>query len=242
MDFAVSELLRRRRVGFFGGSFDPPHAGHLAVARAVRQALELDEVWFVPVGRQPLKEADGTSRLQAGYEDRVAMTELAVDGEPGFMVSRIDAPRPDGRPNYTIAALREIAEKETCQLYLVMGADAFRLLPHWHEATEIPFTATLVVVSRPGEDLGRFEDSLPAGVTVEEIVDSIRLRTCRIRDNRGRSGELYFLTDLQVPVSATALRLVLQAGDGLERALAVAGSVRDYIAAHGLYSGRQSVG
>src|ERR1700690_766755 len=89
------------RVAFFGGSFDPPHLGHLAIARAARDAFHLDTVLFAPVGVQPLKP-DGSS---ASFEDRLAMTRLAIDGEPGFAISLADAPKSpapgSAQPNYT---------------------------------------------------------------------------------------------------------------------------------------------
>ncbi len=97
------------RVAFFGGSFDPPHLGHLAVARAARAAFALDAVLFAPVGMQPLKP-EGSA---ASFEDRLAMTRLAIACEPGFEVSLVDAPRPAaGRkstPNYTIDTLEKLA-------------------------------------------------------------------------------------------------------------------------------------
>src|ERR1700728_4305611 len=90
------------RVAFFGGSFDPPHIGHVAVARAARQALHLDRVLFAPVGLQPLKPT-GPS---ASFEDRVAMTRLAIAGQPGFELSLADAPKAAGAaPNFTIDTL-----------------------------------------------------------------------------------------------------------------------------------------
>src|SRR5271166_4689651 len=89
------------RIAFFGGSFDPPHLGHLAVARAARAALGLDLVLFAPVGAQPLKPRGST----APFEDRLAMTRLAIHAEPGFAVSLADAPRPSGAPNYTLETL-----------------------------------------------------------------------------------------------------------------------------------------
>ena len=94
-----------RRIAFFGGSFDPPHLGHLAVARAAREALGLDTVLFAPVGAQPLKPVGST----ASFEDRVAMTELAIAGEPGFAISLADAPKPSGAPNYTLETLQKLA-------------------------------------------------------------------------------------------------------------------------------------
>ena len=97
-------LSRAQRIAFFGGSFDPPHLGHLAVARAAREALALDTVLFAPVGTQPLKPTGST----AGFDDRVAMTRLAIAGEPAFEISLADAPKPSGAPNYTLDTLRKL--------------------------------------------------------------------------------------------------------------------------------------
>ncbi len=91
-------------IGFFGGSFDPPHRGHIALARLAMDRLGLDRVLLAPVGVQPLKR----DRPQADYSDRVAMTRLAIEGQPGLEVSLIDAPRADHRPNYTIDTLRAL--------------------------------------------------------------------------------------------------------------------------------------
>src|SRR5208283_3810372 len=93
-----------RRVAFFGGSFDPPHLGHLAVARAAQRALGLDTVLFAPVGAQPLKPVGAT----ASFDDRVAMTKLAIAGEPGFAISLADAPKASGVPNYTLETLENL--------------------------------------------------------------------------------------------------------------------------------------
>lgn len=93
-----------RRIAFFGGSFDPPHLGHLAVARAARAALSLDDVLFAPVGAQPLKPRGST----AAFDDRLAMTRLAIDGDTGFSVSMADSPSGSGAPNYTLETLLRV--------------------------------------------------------------------------------------------------------------------------------------
>src|SRR5271170_3139996 len=92
------------RIAFFGGSFDPPHRGHLAIARAAIERLALDVVWMAPVGAQPLKPGG----FSTSYADRLAMVELAVVGEPRIVPSVIDAPRSDGEPNFTIDVLTSI--------------------------------------------------------------------------------------------------------------------------------------
>src|SRR5580658_4789331 len=124
------------RVAFFGGSFDPPHLGHLAIARAARTALKLDTVLFAPVGTQPLKEQGAT----ASYADRLEMTRLAIEGEPGFALSEADKPTASGIPNYTLETLEKLrSAMPGCALYSLMGADSFLGLRQWHRAAEIPF-------------------------------------------------------------------------------------------------------
>src|SRR5580698_610806 len=131
------------RVAFFGGSFDTPHQGHLAVARAAREALALDTVLFAPVGAQPLKPEGST----ASFEDRVAMTRLAIAGEPGFDVSLVDAPTPSAAPNYTFETLFDLRAQLPPKgaLFCLMGSDSFFGLRRWHRAAEIPFIAPLIV-------------------------------------------------------------------------------------------------
>ena len=129
------------RIAFFGGSFDPPHLGHLAIARAAREKLRLEMVLFAPVGHQPLKP-DGAS---ASFEDRVAMLRLAIAGESSFQLSMADAP--GETPNYTIDTLTRLREEldPAAELFLLIGADALRSLSQWHRAAEIPFAASLIV-------------------------------------------------------------------------------------------------
>jgi nicotinate-nucleotide adenylyltransferase len=158
-----------RRIAFFGGSFDPPHLGHLAIARAARDAFHLDTVLFAPVGVQPLKP-EGPS---ASFEDRLAMTRLAIENEPGFAISLVDAPKSplagSTQPNFTIDTLESLrAEFEPdCTLYCLMGADSFFGLRQWHRAAEVPFAAALIVASRPGQPLDRLQAALPPGLTLE---------------------------------------------------------------------------
>jgi nicotinate-nucleotide adenylyltransferase len=153
------------RVAFFGGSFDPPHLGHLAVARAAQAALGLDTVLFAPVGAQPLKPHGST----ASFEDRLAMTRLAIVDQPGFILSMADAPKAHGAPNFTIETLLALRAElpPGGEISCLMGADSFAGLKRWHRAAEIPFAAPLIVASRPGERLADLKAQLPEGVVVE---------------------------------------------------------------------------
>src|ERR1035441_7107189 len=118
----MSPPSKGSRIAFFGGSFDPPHLGHLEVARAAQAALGLDTVLFAPVGEQPLKSQGST----AAFAHRLAMTRLAIAGDPGFALSLADAPKPSGAPNYTFDTLTTLKSElpQGCALYFLMGADS----------------------------------------------------------------------------------------------------------------------
>ncbi|MGA2084712.1 MAG: nicotinate (nicotinamide) nucleotide adenylyltransferase [Terracidiphilus sp.] len=229
------------RVAFFGGSFDPPHLGHLAVARAARAALGLDPVLFAPVGAQPLKPHGST----ASFEDRLAMTRLAIAGEPGFAISLADAPKPSGTPNYTLETLLGLRAElpPDGALFCLMGADSFAGLRRWHRSAEIPFVAPLIVASRPGESLSDLKAALPEGLTVEAVPGpggvglEIEVRSYLLRNPAGDSAPFYLLPGLEVEISASEIREQVRAAAGgraPERELLPA-PVSAYIRAHGLY-------
>jgi len=232
---------RARRVAFFGGSFDPPHLGHLAVARAAKKALELNTVLFAPVGTQPLK----TNGAAAGFEDRVAMTRLAIANEPGFEVSLADAPKAEGAPNYTLETLDRLRGElgDHCLLYFLMGADSFLGLRKWHRAAEIPFAAPLIVASRPGQKMGGMKAALPAGLTMEgkalrdETRGGVKVRRLLLRNTLGDRAVLYVLPGLDVPISASSIREGIREGghgEATDSAL-VPEAVAAYVREHGLY-------
>lgn len=132
-------------VGLLGGSFDPVHLGHLIVARAVAEALGLDEVRFLPTAAQPLKQGVHG----AAVRDRVAMVTAAIAGEPGFALEAIEADRPG--PSYTVDTLRALRAREPGRAFaLLLGADAVRDLGQWREAEALPGLARLVAFTRAG--------------------------------------------------------------------------------------------
>jgi nicotinate-nucleotide adenylyltransferase len=235
-----------KRVAFFGGSFDPPHHGHLAVARAARDALALDTVLFAPVGAQPLKPQGST----ASFEDRVAMTRLAIAGDPGFAVSLADAPKPAAAPNYTIDTLLALRSElpPGGTLFFLMGADSFLSLRRWHKAVEIPFVAPLIVASRPGQPLEDLEAALPQGLTIEPALrahsfssesaeTSVDVRTFHIYGPGTSTAPLYLLPGLHIDISASQVREQILASPALGSPVPqlLCDSVLDYIRSHGLY-------
>lgn len=152
-----------RRVGLMGGTFDPIHYGHLAVAEEVRFTLDLAEMVFVPAGQPPHKQGV----MVTAAHHRVTMLELALASNPHFRISHIDIERPG--PSYTVDTLRLLHEQwgEGTGLYFVIGWDSLEYLLTWHDPAGIlAQLAALVAVRRPGyEDepgyLERMEQRLP---------------------------------------------------------------------------------
>ena len=135
---------RPLRLGVLGGTFDPPHVGHLVIAGQVAGALDLDRVVFVVAG-EPWQKADFSSA-----EDRLLMTALAAELHPKFAVSRIEIDRLG--PTYTVDTLTALHDfyGAGLELFFILGADALKLLPTWHRTESLPDLARFVAVCRPG--------------------------------------------------------------------------------------------
>jgi nicotinate-nucleotide adenylyltransferase len=225
------------RIGFFGGSFDPPHRGHIALARLAMESVGLERVLFAPVGVQPLKR----DRPQASFADRVEMTELAIAGEPGLELSLIDAPREDGRPNYTIDTVRGL--KKTLaggdEIFCLMGADSFLSIGKWYRAADLLVACDFVVAARPGFDLGKIAAALPASISVAscDAKSGDGLVLC-LRGAGSGESKLYLLPDLEEPASASGIRESLKRG--AEPRWELDPAVAAYIREHGLYRDRRA--
>jgi nicotinate-nucleotide adenylyltransferase len=201
------------RIALFGGTFDPIHRGHLALASAAASAFALDRVLFAPVGRQPLKAESPA----ATFADRLEMTRLAVASaaDPRFAVSSVDGPRPDGAPNYTVDTLAALArEAPAATLFVLTGADSFLTLRNWRSPAQLLALAEWIVVSRPEFPLSE-PQLAPLALTAAQ------------------RSRVHLLTTVHEDVSSTELRQRLHTGDPCPGLLPVA--VADYIQTHRLY-------
>jgi nicotinate-nucleotide adenylyltransferase len=180
------------RIGIVGGSFDPPHVAHLIMAETVREALRLDLVLFMPAGTQPLKQD-----REATHEDhRVAMTELAIAGNPAFALSRVDVDR-DG-PSYTADSLERLRQQyggpRQTAMWFVVGSDSLLNLHRWREPARILAQARLAVVRRPtfDADLVALEARVPGVTAAVDWVDAplMEISSTHIRERlrQGRSA------------------------------------------------------
>ena len=134
------------RLGLYGGTFDPPHHAHLALARLARDHLQLDELKLVPAGN-PWQKAD---RPMAPAADRAQMLRLAIQGEPGLVVDEIELRRPG--PSYTIDTVIELRHQQPdADWFLVLGQDQYARLHTWHRWQDLVSLVTLAVAGRDGE-------------------------------------------------------------------------------------------
>ncbi len=195
-------------IGIFGGTFDPPHIGHLVIADQAFTQLGLDEVWFMPAGQPPHKNGNHISHAR----HRLAMVKLAMNGHPGFKLSRVDIDRP--APHYSVTALEMLEAKHPQHDWcFIMGADSLGDLPHWHMPRRLIELATLAVAGRPGAhvDLIRIEDAVP-----------------------GVSERVQWVHSPLVDLSSTDLRQIVRDGKSLK--YLVPNEVADYIREHRLYA------
>lgn len=215
----AAERTRPTRLGLFGGSFDPPHKGHLHAARAAREAFLLDHVVFLPAARPPHKPG---RRLLAG-EERLVMLQLTVMEEPGFSVDGRELVR--AGPSYTIDTVREIllewGGEERVELYLIIGSDNLPGLPEWCEVEALLSLVRPVVVRREG--VPREGESLEALRALEGELSAAGVQKLA-------AGWL----DLPpVPASSTELRASLARGEDPHRLLVP--EVLEHVLERGLY-------
>lgn len=153
------------KIGVFGGTFDPPHLGHLALASAALEQLRLDKVLWLVAGQSPLK----LGRRLSPAEVRAEMVQAAIAHHPQFSLSRVDLDRPG--PHYTVEALALIVgEFPGAELYFIMGEDSLQDLPRWHDPGGIIARARLAVHDRPGAevDMRELESAIP-GVAAQVV-------------------------------------------------------------------------
>jgi nicotinate-nucleotide adenylyltransferase len=189
---------RPERIGLFGGTFDPPHLGHVAAADAVLEALDLDRLLLV-VAHDPWQKS--SSRVITPAEDRFAMTQALAEEIPGAEASRLEIDR--GGPSYTVMTVEVLraeaaaAGRPAPQIYLVIGADLAPGLGTWERADELKALVTVAVVSRPTTPTGA-TPTAPPGWRVQRVDGPlVDVSSSAVRDVLGRGGSV----DALVPPS-----------------------------------------
>lgn len=199
------------KIGILGGTFDPPHNGHLHMARAAQDALGLAEIIFMPAKQPPHKLDDPVSPL----ETRVAMLKRALAGEPTFVISMLEAERQG--PSYTVETLRILRRKlgDDAEIFFIIGEDSLVNFPTWHQPREIVKLCKLAVLQRPkyDVDLDALDKRVPG---VKASVVLIRAR--------------------ELDISSSDIRERVARGESIRKL--VPARVADYIELHHLYQSR----
>jgi len=184
-----------KRIAFYGGSFDPIHRGHLAIAHALVEQFELDEFVFIPAFHAPHK----LRKKPTSAYDRYAMLCLITQNEPNISVSKMEIEMPE-RP-YSVETLTTLnAEFPNDQIYFVMGADSWMDITTWREWEKVLSLSNHIVVTRPGIEIG-----------FSHVTDAIRSRIIDMRSDNPQSAipdpqSIYITDTVNLDISATEIR------------------------------------
>jgi nicotinate-nucleotide adenylyltransferase len=232
-------------IGLFGGTFDPIHRGHLALARAARERCNLSRILFVPADVPPHKQRQPLS----AFAHRYAMIALATAQEKDFVPSLLEAPEDfdappakgktrTAKPNYTIDTVRRLKQsfKKADRLFLLIGIDAFDEIAKWHQAEALFRECEFVVASRPGYSLAVVANALPESLRPRQEVTRPFHKQAATGDLVLSGVTIHLLDEVYQPISSTTIREAAAAGKPLGRLLEPV--VADYIKKVGLYKGR----
>ena len=221
----------------FGGTFDPIHNGHTAIAREAADKLNLKKVFFAPSDVPPHKRA----KKLTPYSDRYEMVVLALrdTGDKRFVASAIELEMNQEKgkhsPSYTIDTLERLSKglKKSDRLFFLIGIDAFMDIAKWHRAEEVLKFCDFVVASRPGFSLADIARALPASLQPRESVMKPFAKSAAQGEFIHAGVRLHLLNTVKVALSASEIRKAVVSGRSLKKY--VSPSVADYINKNGIY-------
>jgi nicotinate-nucleotide adenylyltransferase len=219
------------RIALFGGTFDPVHLGHLAVARAAAEKFDLGRIYFVPADIPPHKQ----KRPLTAFQHRFAMLALAAAEEPRFVPSLLDAPT--GQANYSIDSVRRFKKtlKKSDKLYFLVGMDAFQDIATWRQPEDLLAECDFIVASRPGYSLAEVGRALPKTLRPPEpVLKALARQTSSSGEIALNHAVIHLLPEVHERVSSTQIRAAArQSVKQLSRY--VPRLVAEYIKKEGLY-------
>lgn len=240
-------------IGLFGGTFDPIHRGHLALARAARERCKLSRVLFVPANIPPHKQREPRS----AFAHRYAMVSLATAEEKDFVPSLLEAPeneapenlnsvgrdkekstRSSAKPNYTIDTVARLKQslKQIDRVFLLIGIDAFEDIAKWHQVEALFRECAFLVASRPGYSLADVANALPESLRPRRELTQPFQKQAAAGDLVLNRVTIHLLESVYQPISSTAIRQAAAAGKPLGKFVDPA--VAEYIKKTGLYKSR----
>jgi nicotinate-nucleotide adenylyltransferase len=226
-------------IGLFGGTFDPVHRGHMALARVALQHYKLNRIYFVPANIPPHKQ----NQPLTPFVHRFAMLALATAEEKAFVPSLLEAAEetapnrkgPQEKPNYSIDTIRRLKQgfKPTDKLFFLIGMDAFADIANWHQAEALFRECEFVVASRPGYSLADVANALPQSLRPRPEATKPFHKHALSGDLVLKGATIHLLGDLHQPASATVIRQAAASGKSLGRF--VDAPVAEYIRKMALY-------
>lgn len=229
-------------VAMYGGSFDPVHKGHLAVAKAAMEKYDLGRVYFVPADVQPLKR----NQHATDYYHRFAMLALALRDEKNFVPSLLEAPeliqRTGELVSYSIDSVRRFRAglKKSDRLFFLVGIDAFLSIAKWRSPVELLKECEFIVASRPGYSLGDIAEALPEEIRPPEKLTKMFKANPAAGDLVHGGAVVHLLPDVKVPISATEIRAAAEKGRAITKF--VGDEVAEYIKKTKLYRAEADAG
>ena len=218
----------RQRIGLLGGTFDPVHNGHLALAEHVLHNVGLDAVWFIPAALPPHKAGHADGRAITAFVHRLNMLRLAIAGREPFSVSEIEARRT--APSYSIDTI-EILLRQTgsrADLFFIIGADAFLEIATWKRYRELPGLVSFVIISRP-----TYSSEL-VGEVIRQNFPGYASESSSGTWSSPAGGKSFIVSHMEpVPVSSTEIRQRVKNGEMITAL--VPHAVEDYIKRERLY-------
>ena len=201
----VDKARKNRRVAFYGGSFDPPHNGHLTIARKLTESFALDEFVFIPAFHAPHKK----DRKPTSAFHRFAMLSLATNDKPKMRISKMELDAPE-KP-YTFETQTKLKRKLTgAEIFFVIGADSWQEIDTWREWERVLTQTNIIVVTRPGSKIG-----------FSHVTEKIRKRIVDLRKGRSSKTQkqkpktedqkIYITDDVNLAISSTEIRRKIRA-------------------------------
>ena len=224
----VQTANKRQQIGLLGGTFDPVHNGHLAVASHVLEVLALDSIWFVPAALPPHKAGHADGRDITSFADRIAMLEFAIGNNKSFIISDIEAKR--SAPSYSIDTINILNQQrgEQADLYFIIGADAFIEIDTWKRFEQLPTLVSFVIISRPSYPPDK------VGEVIRHYFKAYEYDSSRETWNSPQRKGAFILQHMEpVTISSTEIRERVRNGEDI--AGFVPPKVEDYIKKQGLY-------